>query len=62
MTNNKKFLDANGLSYFAQILDNYPSNEILGTVIDAIGDALDEKAPLDLVTTSTAGLMSANDK
>lgn len=40
----KKFLDANGLTYFAQLLDNYPNNEILATVIDAISAELDRKA------------------
>ncbi len=60
--NSKKFLDAAGLSYFAQILDNYPNNEILGTVIDAIGEALEEKADNTLVTSQNDGLMSANDK
>lgn len=40
----KKFLDANGLTYFAQLLDNYPNNEILATVIDAIGEELEKKS------------------
>lgn len=39
----KKFLDANGVAYLASLLDNYPDNEILGTVINAIQEALDEK-------------------
>lgn len=39
----KKFLDANGVAYLASLLDNYPDNEILGTVIGAIQEALDEK-------------------
>lgn len=39
----KKFLDADGVSYLASLLDNYPDNEILGTVISAIQDALSEK-------------------
>lgn len=39
----KKFLDANGVAYLASLLDNYPDNEILGTVIDAIQEALSEK-------------------
>lgn len=58
----KKFLDSAGLTYFAQLLNNYPDNEVLASVINAISDALDEKAPLDLATSSTAGLMSAIDK
>lgn len=53
----KKFLDANGVAYLVQLLDNYPDNEILGTVINAIQDALDEKADtshthLNLQTTA----------
>ena len=43
MPTQKKFLDANGVSYLASLLDNYPDNEILGTVISAIQDALSEK-------------------
>ena len=39
----KKFLDANGVAYLASLLDNYPDNEILGTVINAIQEELDEK-------------------
>lgn len=39
----KKFLDANGVAYLASLLDNYPDNEILATVINAIQEALDEK-------------------
>ena len=39
----KKFLDQNGLEYLANKLNNYPTNELLGTVIDAIGDELDTK-------------------
>lgn len=39
----KKFLDASGVAYLASLLDNYPDNEILGTVINAIQEALDEK-------------------
>ena len=40
----KKFLDANGVAYLASLLDNYPDNEVLGTVINAIQEALDENA------------------
>lgn len=39
----KKFLDADGVTYLARLLDNYPDNELLGTVITAIQEALDEK-------------------
>jgi len=42
----KKYLDANGLTYFAQLLNNYPNNEVLGVVINAIEDALDEKVDI----------------
>ena len=45
--NQKKFLDSAGLTYFAQLLDNYPDNEVLASVIDAISDALDEKVDLN---------------
>lgn len=46
--NTKKFLDAEGLKYFSRKLNNYPTNEILETVIDGIQDALDEKLDADL--------------
>lgn len=36
MPSQKKFLDIDGLTYFAQKLDEYPTNEVLGTVINAI--------------------------
>ena len=42
----KKFLDASGVAYLAGLLDNYPNNEILGTVINAIQEALDEQAEM----------------
>ena len=60
--NQKKFLDSNGLTYFAQLLNNYPDNEVLASVIDAISDALDEKADDILATNVSSGLMSATDK
>jgi len=34
----KKFLDATGLTYLAEKLNNYPTNELLGTVINAIDE------------------------
>lgn len=40
----KKFLDQNGLEYFARKFNDYPDNEILGTVITAIGEELDGKS------------------
>ncbi len=58
----KKFLDADGLTYFAQLLNDYPNNEILGAVIDAIDGELSTKAPNTLATQSTPGLMSPADK
>lgn len=42
MPNSKKFLDASGLTYFAGKLDNYPTNELLGTVINAIDSEIGE--------------------
>ena len=39
----KKFLDQVGLEYFASKLNDYPTNEVLGAVIDAISDELDNK-------------------
>ena len=38
----KKYLDANGLTYFCRILNRYPDNEVLSAVIDAIQDMFDE--------------------
>ena len=38
----KKFLDADGLTYFCRILNQYPTNEVLGAVIDAIQETFDE--------------------
>ena len=45
----KKYLDANGLAYFSRKLDQYPTNDILGTVIDAIQESLDEKVNSELL-------------
>ena len=59
---NKKYLDEVGLAYILGKLEDYPDNEILAALIDAMQDALDEKAPLDLATQSASGLMSATDK
>lgn len=42
MPNSKKFLDATGLTYFAGKLDNYPTNELLSTVINAIDGEITE--------------------
>lgn len=42
-TNPKKFLDADGLSYFSQKLNQYPTNDVIAAVVDGVQDALDEK-------------------
>lgn len=39
----KKFLDADGLAYFARKLNQYPTNDVLVAVIDGVQDALEEK-------------------
>lgn len=66
---NKKYLDEVGLAYLIGMLDDYPNNEILAAIIDAMQDGLDEKVNLatstseiPLVTQSTPGLMSSMDK
>ena len=41
--NQKKFLDANGLTYFAGKLNNYPTNGVIEAVVEGIQDALAEK-------------------
>ena len=51
----KKFLDANGVAYLASLLDNYPDNELLATVIDAIQDALSEKNEILGLTVDQQG-------
>lgn len=42
--NTKKFLDVEGVKHLVKLLDNYPNNQILGTVIDSIQEELDKKA------------------
>ena len=42
--NTKKFLDTEGVKHLVRLLDNYPNNQILGTVIDSIQEELDKKA------------------
>lgn len=39
----KKFLDANGVQYLASLMQDYPDNQLLGTIINAIGDELEGK-------------------
>ena len=53
IVNQKKFVDAEGLKHFAQVLNNYPDNEIIGTVVEAIGEELEGKVLGP--TESTAG-------
>ena len=48
-TNPKKFLDADGLTYFSRKLNNYPTNDVIEAVIDGVQDALDEKVDLTSV-------------
>ena len=48
----KKYLDADGLTHFAQKLNNYPTNDVIGAVIDGVQDALDEK--LDVALAGSA--------
>lgn len=45
----KKYLDANGVGYLYKklSLEDYPNNETLATVIDAMQSTLDEKANID---------------
>lgn len=56
----KKFLDANGLTYFASKLNNYPTNELLGTVIDAIDEAKQDKAYDIIYNISEGGTDTCN--
>lgn len=51
----KKFLDANGVAYLASLLDNYPDNDLLATVIDAIQEALSEKNEILGLTVDQQG-------
>lgn len=46
-TNPKKFLDADGLTYFSRKLNNYPTNNVIAAVVDGVQDALDEKMDAD---------------
>lgn len=56
----KKFLDANGLTYFASKLNDYPTNELLGTVIDAIDEAKQDKAYDIIYNISSNGTVICN--
>ena len=50
----KKFLDADGLAYLAQLLNNYPNNELLSTVINAIDNAKQDKLNYTIQISSAA--------
>ena len=41
--NNKKFLDANGVTQIVGLLDDYATNETLGAVVNSVQTALDQK-------------------
>lgn len=57
----KKYLDAKGVEHLLSLLDNYPNNELLGTVIDAISDELDTKLnKTDVATDTTLGGIKLN--
>lgn len=47
-TAQKKYLDADGLTHLAQKLNNYPTNDVIGAVVDGVQDALDEKLDVTL--------------
>lgn len=47
----KKFLDAEGVTHLVKLLDEYPNNQILGSVIDAIEGELAEKAEKSEIPT-----------
>jgi len=57
--NDKKFLDAAGLTYFSRKLNDYPTNTVLEAVIDGIQDALDEKVDISQVG-APGGVASLN--
>ena len=46
MANPKKFLDQEGLTHLMQKFQDYPNNEILGVVINAIDEAKADKNEL----------------
>ena len=51
----KKFVDAAGLTHFAQRLNNYPTNDVIAAVIDGVQDALDEKMDTASYNNETMG-------
>ena len=50
----KKFLDADGVTYLAQLLNEYPNNDVLSAVINAIDDIKADKASPALSGVPTA--------
>lgn len=52
----KKYLDADGLTYFSRKLNQYPTNDVIVAVIEGVQDALDEKIDLTEIGNSVAGL------
>ena len=48
----KKFLNTNGVTYLATLLNNYPNNELLSIVINAISESLDEKVDKSSIVQS----------
>lgn len=56
------FLNYDGLVHLLSKFQEYPNNEVLGAVIDAISTELDAKAGLEVATLSTNGLLSHEDK
>jgi len=58
-TNQKKFLDAEGLTYFSRKLNNYPTNDVIEAVIEGVQDALDEK--VDNTSVGTANGVASLD-
>ncbi len=54
----KKFLDANGVTYLASLMNNFPTNSLLQNVIDAIQEALDEKQDDISITDDNSGNVS----
>lgn len=59
----KKFLDDNGVRLLLQKLDQYPNNELLGTVVEAIGEELDKRPGVityDLTCERTVEVYNSN--
>ena len=55
----KKFLDINGVKQLVGLLDDYPSNEVLATVINSIQDELDTKSTIG---TASSGDLEISDE